>query len=244
MLGILKGCDKDRFCRLLASLGDAMLKGTVPGDICPVLYGATLRASRKEDGGIRPIAAGLTLRTVPYAQGALDLWTQKYAPEFPPEGLWRIQRILDKPAVTTLFAELQAQSANEPSSIARLKAVCTNESGLWLRALPVAALGTLLDGSTLHLAVGQRIGVPVCASHTCVCGAHADSLGHHALSCTKSAGRHHDTRHDNLNGIIVDGFRSGDMETERKPEGPSDIDGRRPDGLTLPPWKSGKCLLG
>ncbi|GAV04657.1 hypothetical protein RvY_14911 [Ramazzottius varieornatus] len=46
----------------LALLITLMLEGKVPDDICPVLYGASLTALPKKDGGIRPIAVGNTLR--------------------------------------------------------------------------------------------------------------------------------------------------------------------------------------
>jgi len=39
-----------------------MLSGSVPSEICPLLYGACLTALKKKDGGLRPIAVGNTLR--------------------------------------------------------------------------------------------------------------------------------------------------------------------------------------
>ncbi|XP_055357023.1 uncharacterized protein LOC129602087 [Paramacrobiotus metropolitanus] len=41
-----------------------MLKGAVPHDITPMLYGANLFAYKKKDSGIRPIAVGTSLRRV------------------------------------------------------------------------------------------------------------------------------------------------------------------------------------
>ncbi|GAV00129.1 hypothetical protein RvY_11020 [Ramazzottius varieornatus] len=46
----------------LASVTTDMLNGKVPSGICPFLYGASLTALVKKDGGIRPIAVGCTLR--------------------------------------------------------------------------------------------------------------------------------------------------------------------------------------
>ncbi|GAV01566.1 hypothetical protein RvY_12257 [Ramazzottius varieornatus] len=48
----------------LAGLMTIMLSGKVPADICPFLYGASLTALKKKDGGIRPIAVGSTLRRI------------------------------------------------------------------------------------------------------------------------------------------------------------------------------------
>ena len=53
--------------RLLASLtrlANLMLNGGVPKFACPALYGASLCALTKKDGGIRPIAVGSVLRRV------------------------------------------------------------------------------------------------------------------------------------------------------------------------------------
>jgi hypothetical protein len=46
----------------LAAVGNLMLHGDVPPAIRPTLYGANLHAFRKKDGGLRPIAVGITLR--------------------------------------------------------------------------------------------------------------------------------------------------------------------------------------
>ncbi|GAV05564.1 hypothetical protein RvY_15670 [Ramazzottius varieornatus] len=46
----------------LAKLMTQMLHGKVPDNVCEVLYGASLTALKKKDGGIRPIAVGNTLR--------------------------------------------------------------------------------------------------------------------------------------------------------------------------------------
>lgn len=53
-----------RLCERLAALVNLMLKGKVPHDICPLLYGASLTALKKKDGVIRPIAVGCTLRRI------------------------------------------------------------------------------------------------------------------------------------------------------------------------------------
>ena len=39
-----------------------MLSGKVVSVICPIIYGATLCALSKKDGGLRPIAVGSTYR--------------------------------------------------------------------------------------------------------------------------------------------------------------------------------------
>lgn len=39
-----------------------MLSGTILPEICPIIYGATLCGLTKKDGGIRPIAVGISFR--------------------------------------------------------------------------------------------------------------------------------------------------------------------------------------
>jgi hypothetical protein len=41
-----------------------ILSGEAPEEVCPVLYGASLVALKKKDGGIRPIASGVTYRRI------------------------------------------------------------------------------------------------------------------------------------------------------------------------------------
>jgi hypothetical protein len=53
------------FSNLLSSLAkiiDLMFLGLIPLEISQILYGASLCALSKKDGGIRPIAVGCTLR--------------------------------------------------------------------------------------------------------------------------------------------------------------------------------------
>ena len=50
---------------------------------------------------------------------------------------------------------------------ARLLSVSTKESGAWLRALPVSALGLRVDDDTVRVAVGMRLGTAICGPHSC-----------------------------------------------------------------------------
>lgn len=46
----------------ITELCNLLLRGNVNKDICEYIYGASLCALTKKDGGIRPIAVGLSLR--------------------------------------------------------------------------------------------------------------------------------------------------------------------------------------
>ena len=71
---------------------------------------------------------------------------------------------------------------------ARLLSAAAPESGAWLRAIPAASLGTLLDSETLRITIALRVGADVCRPHRCKCGLLADCKGFHSLSCKFSAG--------------------------------------------------------
>jgi hypothetical protein len=51
-----------RALRALTKLCNFLLSGQLPSEICHLLYGASLCALYKKDGGIRPIAIGNCLR--------------------------------------------------------------------------------------------------------------------------------------------------------------------------------------
>src|SRR5665811_1794614 len=62
-----------------------------------------------------------------------------------------------------------------------------------------------------------------------------------ALSCRKSQGRW--SRHGAANDIIARALLTAGVPTLKEPPGCSNTDGKRPDGLTLIPWKKGKSLI-
>ena len=58
---------------------------------------------------------------------------------------------------------------------------------VWRLALPVSSLGLRLDDDSLRIAVGLRLGTPLCVPNHCRhCGAEVDVKCHHALSCKRS----------------------------------------------------------
>ena len=123
---------------------------------------------------------------------------------------------------------------------ARLLAVSTPESGLWLDASPSAALGNHLSDDTLRISVALRLGIDICQPHTCKCKAQVEANGHYGLKCSFSAGRH--SRHGALNEIVKKALSSAGYQAVREPPGLDRGDGNRPDGMTLHAWKEGKEL--
>ena len=127
---------------------------------------------------------------------------------------------------------------SEPYHRARLLAGAVPHSGDWLHTLPVSACGLHLEDYVIRVAVGLRLGCAICEAHPCPCGATVDSLGQHALSCKKNAGRVQ--RHAWLSDLIHRALIRAEIPAVKEPQGLSRHDGKRPDGLTLVPWQSGR----
>ena len=150
-----------------------------------------------------------------------------------------VQRQWDTPIVESALVEL-ITSAGLRDKV-RLQATTTKEAGYWLQALPTASLGTLLNNDALRISVAKRLGAVVCARHPCRCGkAMVEPDGHHGLSCMKSAGRH--TRHTAINDLLARGLISGGVPTKLEPPGLLRDDEKRPDGMTMGPFKRGQIM--
>ena len=80
-----------------------------------------------------------------------------------------------------------------------------------------------------------------CRPHTCQhCDVEVDQLGLH-VSCKKSEGRHY--CHSAMNDILHRAMTSAQIPSRLEPSGLVHSDGKRPDGVTLVPWKNGKSLI-
>ena len=125
---------------------------------------------------------------------------------------------------------------------ARLLAAAEPHTAAWIQALPVTNLGLQLDNDSVRVAVALRLGAAVCEPHPCqLCQRPVDRLGHHGLSCPKSAGRH--ARHGNLNDVLRRAFSAAGLESVLEPTGLDRGERRRPDGITLFPFSRGKNLV-
>eukprot|EP00731_Ephydatia_muelleri_P038823 Em0928g2a len=135
-----------------------------------------------------------------------------------------------------------SDQASDAVTRARLLAVSRKESGAWLHAVPNSSLGLRMDNETVRVAVGLRLGVALCSPHSCQhCGATVDQFGLHGLSCRFSTGRHY--RHAALNEIIHRALTTSHIPSRLEPTGLDRSDGKRPDGITMVPWKNGNLLV-
>lgn len=177
---------------------------------------------------------------VTYLAEARSAWSDIAGPQQDVPRLPESQRLWDEPICRQVQENL-LETATSPADRARLMASAEPESGHWLRALPSASVGTLLDRNTFNLSVCLRLGCKTNEPHRCRCGDPVDQLGHHGLSCQRSAGRL--PRHAALNDVIRRAFASAGIPAILEPTGLARDDGKRPDGMTVMPWKYGKCLV-
>ena len=127
------------------------------------------------------------------------------------------------------------------SDRARILAAASEHASDWLNCIPIVNLGLKLDNNSLRIAVGLRLGTKLCEAHTCICGHLVDPWGRHGLSCKNAKGTH--PRHSHANDLIKRALASAGTPAMLEPPGLSRLDGKRPDGLTLFPWKGGKNLI-
>ena len=171
---------------------------------------------------------------------ALTIWGEKLpTPVTPPEEA-SSQKAWEEPRLSVVFNSLIASS--DQVSKARLLAVSTSESGAWLLAPPISSLGLRMSDDTIRIAIGLRVGAPLCLPHKCVhCGSEVDQFGTHGLSCRFSQGRL--SRHKAINDIIFHSLATANIPSRLEPPGLFRSDGKRPDGVSVAPWSQGKHLV-
>ena len=108
--------------------------------------------------------------------------------------------------------------------------------------LPISSCDLRLSDEAVRVAVGLRLGSPLCIPQQCPCGTQVDSMGTHGLSCKRSAARIQ--RHNALNDIIHRSLIRAGVPSTKEPSGLIRFDGKRPDGVTQIPWSSSKCRRG
>ena len=204
-------------------------------DIALAAYIASLEASADMVTAIVP-ESQLTEKIVALA----ERWQTETGLIAPPEKEDRKKQA----SWSKLQASQKAESILEKADVisqSRLLAASSTESAAWLSALPVSTIGNLLDDASLRISVGLRLGAAICTAHDCVCGQKVDKFGHHGLSCKKSRGRF--ARHSSLNDAIQRSLGSAHITSVLEPVGLDRGDGKRPDGLTIFPWRFGKALV-
>jgi len=166
--------------------------------VAPSAYLASTSSSAALVEEILP--APLKTTPAPFLDEAKAHWSAGHCCPPPEDDAACRQKSWDTPRMTSI-AKCLLDDAENDEECARLLAVSTSESGAWLRAFPVSALGLRMDDNSVKIAAGLRLGTPVCGAHQCQhCSAMVSNLGRHALSCRRSEGRHQ--RHAALNDIV------------------------------------------
>jgi len=171
---------------------------------------------------------------------ALSFWSTGHILAAPEEVSAGNQKSWDGPLVELEHSRLLEALPNATDK-ARLLAVSAKRSSDWLHAFPIASCGLFLENEAIRIAVGFRLGAKTCEPHVCPCGAQVDALGLHGLSCRRSAGR--TSRHHNMNDTIWRALSRAGVPSSKEPSGLSRSDGKRPDGMTFVPWRTGKCAV-
>ncbi len=149
------------------------------------------------------------------------------------------QRSLDSRVSSHIFNNILESHNNSYHRARLLAAAAATHSGDWLHAMPITACGLRLSDEAVRIAVGLRLGTVICEAHRCPCGLPVDALGTHALSCKQNPGR--SQRHHHLNDLVWRALSRACVPSIKEPHGLARIDGKRPDGLTLIPWREGRC---
>ena len=188
----------------------------------------------------RILPPSMTNTECPFKMSALATWQEGHSATPPTGSDATAQKKWDTPRITATIESLL--STADHRSKCRLLASQRVESGAWLNAPPISAMGLRMQDETIRIAIGLCLGVPVCFPHTCIrCKAHVDDSGIHGLSCHGSTGRH--PRHTALNDIVKRALAAINIPTLLEPPGLFRSDGRRVDGVTILPWKNGRALV-
>ena len=142
--------------------------------------------------------------------------------------------------VSSTLLNIVMNNCNSLLDKTRLLACQESESSAWLNAYPSTNTGQLLDDKSLQITYGVRLGLAFRVPLSCVCGATVDTYSLHELSCYRSEGK---VRHSIINDIIKQALLSAGIPSILEPSGCSRTDGKKPDGMSLVPWKRGKALV-
>ena len=174
-------------------------------------------------------------------EDALNLWLQSVDCPPPASPRDRKQQAWDEPQYKATYHTL-IESAGNSVSRARLLAANVKESGAWINALPISAVGLRMNDDEVQLATALRLGAPICHPYKChLCGHDVDQYATHGLSCYRNTGRHF--RHAAINNIIHRSLATANIPSRLEPSGLSRSDGKRPDGVTITPWTRGRILI-
>ena len=135
----------------------------------------------------------------PFIAPTLEIWEALFKGTAPTGPSAMKQSSWDKASIQKSQQILQ-EGVTTQDDKARLLAASVPGNGDWLKAYPTSSSGLRLDNEVLRIAVGLRLGLPLCEEHPCPCGETVDRSGLHGLSCHTAEGKI--ARHQMINDII------------------------------------------
>lgn len=169
----------------------------------------------------------------------LNVWSQSGLP-VPPAPLDHKQSAWDRPGIVAVRTQIE-DSITDVGHRAQFLAATAPHTGDWLLSLPISQCGLKLDNEAVRVGVALRLGLDLGVPHLCRCGANVDATGIHAFVCRHAPGRI--ARHQALNDAVCRALGSASCPATKEPTGLVQQDGRRPDGMSLIPWQTGKILV-
>ena len=125
----------------------------------------------------------------------------------------------------------------DASSRIRILSSAKDESQAWIHGLLSSSLVQKMDNEVVRIAIGLRLGVPLCPPHRCSqCGAQVDEFGRHGLSCHKKKEEYTEIGNivrNCLNGLRIDHYELA--ESSSKTDSSKDT--------ALNPWRCGQPLV-
>ena len=97
-----------------------------------------------------------------------------------------------------------------------------------------------MTNETIRIDTQMRLGTSICETHLCPCGKQVENEGIHGLSCFHSAARI--SRYNMVNDIAWRVMQRAKMSAAEESPGLLRSDNKHPYGVTIIPWKQGKCL--
>ena len=129
-------------------------------------------------------------------------------------------------------------SMDDASSRIHILSATRKESQAWIQGLPSSSLAHIRDNEVVRIAIGLRLGVPLCVPHSCCqCGAQVNKFGRHGLSCPKKTETYAQVGsivRDCLDSLSVSHYELSDYR---------EASGNPPEGTKLTPWRCGQPLV-
>jgi len=174
----------------------------------------------------------------PLVESYISLWSVSFG-ALPTGNVSHKHAAWDRPGIVAVKDELMTTRA-DPRQKAVLLAAMAPHSTNWVSALLIASCGLRMDDKSVRVAVALRLGLGVCVPHLCFCEEAVDAWCWHAFVCKHDSGR--TQRHHALNDIVARLFASAGIPVSKEPSWVYRDSIKRPDGITLVPWQSGRVV--